>query len=988
MKISLPFLLFIVSVAVNAQTQTVLENNPTGLKWYQVNTPHFKVLFPKGFDVQAQRMANTLEYIHAAEAKSLGTKPRKISIVLQNQSSQSNAFVSILPRRSEFYTMPPQDYNFIGTNDWLDLLASHEYRHIVQYQHATRGFNRVFYYLFGNPTLAGMAQISAPQWFWEGDAVATETAFTHSGRGKIPNFNLIFKTNMLEGRTFNYHKQHLRSYKHNIPNHYVLGYNMVSYLRRKTNDPEIWGKITARSWSVPFIPFAFSNAIKKETGLYVKDLYNEMAATFKSEWQREVDQLKLTSFEKVNPRTTSAYTDYLYPQAQEDGSILVMKQGIGDINQFVLLKDGEEKKVFTPGFINDAGMLSSAYTSVVWNEYGYNPRWRVKNYSLIKIYDYKSKQKRVIGGKRQRFGGAALSPKGDKVVTVRSDNDYTNTLMVLEIFSGRPLKEFPNAANNFYSMPRWSEDGSKIVVLKSTRQGKTISVVDAESGAGEDIVPVTQENIGHPVWADKYIFFNSPISGIDNIYAISLETKQRYQVTTSKYGAYNPSISKDGKTIYYNEQAKDGMDVVKIPFDPSAWSVNEGSTIDDHSYQHLVEQEGRPGIFDSIPQTVLPVQRYSKLKGMINPYSWGFLLTNDLAQITAAVASRDILNTTSITAGYVYDINERTNMWQAGISYQGFYPIINLTARTGDRVNDEKAFGNSIEFKWNETTLEGGLSIPLVLTKSKYIQQLSIGNSVGLTRVSSFINTIKRNGTVIYKGKDRFVPLNDTLDYMYKDQLRDGDFVYNHFTLSYYHVLKTSYRDYLYRWGQSLNVDLYNTPFTSDFTGRQLALRGTLYFPGLAKHHYLYYRGAYQKSLQGIETDIYTFRNRIPKPRGYSYPNDEKFYTLSMNYSFPLWYPDIAFGPILNIQRIKLNAFYDYGKGYGKQFYYNQEKNDVYYGLTDDTYQSIGVETTFDFNFMRFLPKFELGFRSSYLKANRTTGSGVVFEILIGNIGF
>jgi Tol biopolymer transport system component len=91
-------------------------------------------------------------------------------------------------------------------------------------------------------------------------------------------------------------------------------------------------------------------------------------------------------------------------------------------------------------------------------------------------------------------------------------------------------------------MPRWSEDGSKIVVLKSTRQGKTISVVDAESGAGEDIVPVTQENIGHPVWADKYIFFNSPISGIDNIYAISLETKQRYQVTTSKYGAYNPSI--------------------------------------------------------------------------------------------------------------------------------------------------------------------------------------------------------------------------------------------------------------------------------------------------------------------------------------------------------------------------------------------------------------------------------------------------------------
>jgi hypothetical protein len=93
--------------------------------------------------------------------------------------------------------MPSQNYNFLGTNDWLNLLASHEYRHVVQYQHANRGFSRALYYLFGSNTLAAMAHIGAPQWFWEGDAVATETAFTHSGRGRIPNFNLVFKTNLM-----------------------------------------------------------------------------------------------------------------------------------------------------------------------------------------------------------------------------------------------------------------------------------------------------------------------------------------------------------------------------------------------------------------------------------------------------------------------------------------------------------------------------------------------------------------------------------------------------------------------------------------------------------------------------------------------------------------------------------------------------------------------------------------------------------------------
>ena len=91
----------------------------------------------------------------------------------------------------------------------------------------------LIYYLFGSTGLTGMAHAAAPQWFWEGDAVATETAFTRSGRGRIPNFNLVFKTNLLEGRTFNYHKQYLRSYKHNIPDYYVLGYNMVSYLQKE-----------------------------------------------------------------------------------------------------------------------------------------------------------------------------------------------------------------------------------------------------------------------------------------------------------------------------------------------------------------------------------------------------------------------------------------------------------------------------------------------------------------------------------------------------------------------------------------------------------------------------------------------------------------------------------------------------------------------------------------------------------------------------------
>jgi hypothetical protein len=185
-----------------------------------------------------------------------------------------------------------------------------------------------------------------------------------------------------------------------------------------------------------------------------------------------------------------------------------------------------------------------------------------------------------------------------------------------------------------------------------------------------------------------------------------------------------------------------------------------------------------------------------------------------------------------------------------------------------------------------------------------------------------------------------------------------------------------------------LDVDFYNTPYGGDFKARLFAARAAFYFPGFFKHHFFYTRLAYQQSFQGVETNTYIFRNRIAKPRGHSYPADETFTTLSLNYALPLWYPDVALGPVLNIQRVKANFFFDYGKGSGNIFYYKPISNRVYSSDTGDVYKSIGVETTFDFNVMRFLPKFELGFRSTYRFANTYSSSGLVFEVVIGNIAF
>ncbi len=769
----------------------------------------------------------------------------------------------------------------------------------------------------------------------------------------------------------------------------MLGYNMVSYLRKRTGDPMIWEKITGRSWGTPFIPFAFSNAIKKKTGLYVKDLYREMASERQKDYAEALRDIRLTSFEPVTRRKSTAYTDYFYPQPLDNGDILVMKSGIGDIEQLVILSsDGKEEERYVQGLVNESGQLSAAQHRVVWNEYRFDPRWLAHTFTIIKGYDFETRKANIIS-RHSRYSSAALSPDGNLVATVETSTDYKISLVILDYMSGNVVAELPNPDNDLLAMPRWTPDGKSILTLRTNSKGKTITRFDVSQKTSLDLLPFSQENVGFPVAYGHFLFFNTPASGIDNIHAIDLETQERYAVTSSKYGAYNPSISYDGKKMYYNNQSRDGMDVVSIPFDPSGWKKLEGVPQPSGTFfQHLVEQEARPDLLKGISQTDFQSRRYHRASGMINPHSWGPFFTNSLTRVNVGITSQDILSTTAINAGYLYDINERTGAWQAGISYQGIFPIIDFQVTQSNRsVNegnieyikivktDTVSVTNNLTFTWSEKTVETGLRIPLVTTTSKYHGNITVANYFGLTSVTGFQNSIDGGGRILPTSLPQ---------YFYRDYVGNGKLLFNHFSLSTYRLMKQSRRDINSKWGQVIFVDYFNTPYGGDYSGGQFSFYGIAYVPGLFKHHSLWGYWAYQHSLierlnlrTGSGVDNYTFRNQIPVPRGQSVSRFQNFYSMSANYTLPLWYPDIALGPVLNIQRLRANAFLDYGFGSNPDFV-----TATYNGTKE--YVTVGGEIKLDINLMRFLPQFNVGFRYSYgLKPSVTR-----FELLIGSINF
>lgn len=977
------FLVIAVWVYVPAfsQSTTVLENNPN-LRWKQVKTPNFRVIFPTGFETQALRMANTFEHIRVPESKTLGGAPRPVSVVLQNQSAISNGFVSITPRRSEFFTMPTQNYNLQGNLDWLDLLATHEYRHIVQFHQANRGFNKALYYLFGASTLSVMNYIAVPQWFWEGDAVLTETEFTKSGRGRIPYFDLVFRTNLQEGKSFNYNKQYLRSYKHNIADHYVLGYHMVKYLRTRTGNENAWNNITRRAWSTPFLPFTFSRSIKKETGLYVKDLYAEMARDLQKEWQAKQQNLQPTPFDRVHQRKSAAYTDYQFPQLVGVDSVVVVKSGIGDVEELVLLTPTGEKKILTLGPYNRTGMLSVSQGKIVWNEYRFDPRWRVKTFSVIVAYDLKTKLRKQVTAK-SRYASAALSPDGNQIATVETGADYQSNLVILDYETGAVLKTFENAENDFIAMPRWSKSGKSIVTLATNKKGKAMVEFDLESGDRKNLTPYTDQNVGHPVPHGGYIFYNAPLSDVDNIFAWDVTTGNHYQVTESRYGAFNPEVSADGKYLYYNEQGRDGFDVVRAEIAMATWKQI------DVWKENISFEENKNDLLADVPEEKYEIKNYSRTAHLINPYSWGAYVDNSLTEVDIGITSRDILSTMSLNAGYMFDINERTGSWRAGLSYQGAYPILDVNVSSARRSLNEgdityqtiiatdtvNASGN-LTYKWSEKNLEAGLRLPLLTTQSRFLSLLTIGNFVGVTRVEDFTNSITGSGRLITPQLPQ---------YWIRSVPGNGQLIYNHFFMTGYRYQRQSRRDINPKWGQSFVMHGYGTPFGGDYTGGQFSFYGTLFFPGLFKHHSLWGHWGYQNTKLELlsrnsntvsykDNGAYTFRNQIPVPRGQSISRFENFYSMSVNYALPVWYPDVNIGPLLNIQRVRANAFLDYGFG----------SSMINTTPINQTYISTGAEVKFDINILRLLPQLDIGFRYSYGVKPADTR----FELLLGTLNF
>jgi len=934
--VKLQAILFLFALLSNSAIAQFYESGtePASVRWQQIQTEHFRVIFPKGAVQDGQRAANVLEYIYQAEGKTLAHHPAKIPIVLHNRTAFSNGFVSWAPKRSEWFLAPPQD-NY--AQNWLDQLAVHEYRHVVQTDKLNQGLTKAMGFAVGQQAVGAVAGL-VPPWFLEGDAVATETALTKAGRGRNPAFEMPLRTIALSGKFQNYDKALFGSYRDHVPNHYELGYQMVGWTREHYGLQPFetsMNTVARKPYLFPFYPFKLG--LKKETGNDTGQLYQNAFTDLTLRWN---EQEMKTGFENVTPinqRSDHLYANYRSPQYIDDTTFIALKTGMAQIAQFVKVNSkGREKIIHTPGFIN-SDRFSYSNGLLAWTEQVQDVRWSNRSYSIVKLFNLKTGIERTFR-QRTRYFAPAISPDGAALAVVEVPVEGASSIVLLNLFTGKETDRLPNPDGAFLQTPAWCRDGKSLLVIVNNRNGKSIAKIDVATGQYTTVLPSSFHDISHSVDGGEYACFTGYYNGIINVYAVDYRTGEVFQVGSARFGAFDPQPDTAGDRLVYADYSANGYDLVEMKLNKENWTpVSQLTDWSLKLYETLAEQEGFNMQDSIVPDTQHVVKPYRKWANLFNVHSWAPLYYEvDVSDVTSTelypgvvLLSQDLTGNLTSSAGYSW---RGYNAFHAGFTYKGLYPVFDFKINYGGENQIIRPSDVSQKLpEHNRTQIDLRSYIPFSFTRSRW--------------VTGFVPQIKFS----YNNYYLYSPTSK-------------DFQYGFWEMSYsvqaYRYLKMSVRDLAPRVGIVVQGAYRHTPWNAQFE-HIYYLYGRVYLPGVAPHHSLRMSGAWQKQ----EPKEYLFGTWLNFPRGYYNDRTEKLSIETIDYSLPIFYPDWNWSFLVYLKRIYGNLFCDMAQNQ----YRVRNTATQQISWHRENLCSVGIDLLADVHLMQITFPINMGIRTVYI---------------------
>lgn len=851
---------------------------PSTVKWRQIETDTARIIFPEGLDSQALRVAGIVHYLAARQPYQLGQQLRQINIVLQNNTVLANGYVGLGPYRSEYYLTPERDNFDQGSIPWTDQLALHEYRHVQQFNNFNHGLSRVAAGVFGEEGYSVAINASVPDWFYEGDAVYNETWLSQQGRGRLPLFLNAYPALWKGNKKYSWMKLRNGSLKDYVPTHYHLGYLLVQYGRDKYG-AGVWSDITKDASAYKGLFYPFQRAVKKHTGVKYADFYNGAFAHFREKLSPPAGT-EATEIVKQDQRVVN---NDRFPFIIGQDSILFLRTSYNKRPSF-MLKDATGVHRLRVRNIALDDQYSYRNGIVVYSAYESDPRWRWRDYSVIKIWDINKGKERTLRH-RTKYFVPDISPAGDRIVAVQQDPGGRSSLHILDAEDGKLLREIASEEIGVFSDPKFA-DSNRVITAVRLRDGRmALAEADIRAGSIVRLTAPSYNAIGNPWVTDTAVYYTASYNGSDHVYAYRFRDRKIFRVLGSPLGSYQVNAGQ-GKFVWSTLTAE-GYQLLQTDSSHLAWEE-----ISDRSFIRPGTQpaDSLSGLLSQLPVRFFPDKKYHKSTRLFNFHSWRPYYEDPL--LTYSLYGNNILNTTETDIYYQYNENEKTHAAGASFIYGGFFPY--LSAGTQYTFGRTTAYSDTLSRKWDQLDLRVGVNVPLTWARGKTIRQFNAGSNY-------YYRSDYNKGAT-------------------KDIFTNFRFSYLHHFLSWGQQTEMARQHIFPRLGYNVNAN-YRHAITN-YKSWQALLGGSLYLPGAAYSHSLVFTGAFQET----DTVNALFSNRFPYSRGYNAIYAARMWRASANYHFPLWYPDWGLANIVYLQRIRANAFYDLTRVYSrdKQFTVDQ----------------------------------------------------------------
>src|SRR5688572_587989 len=183
-----------------ATSASASERYDPRLRFRTLRTEHFDIHAHQGEEVMARRLASIAERARRKLQPILGVPRGRVQVILVVQTDLSNGWATPIPYDTiEITAVAPPPESIIGnTTDWLEVVFTHEYTHILHLDRS-RGFMQGVRRVFGRVPPA-FPNGFLPVWQIEGLATFEESRMTGQGRIPAGDFRAIVDSAVAAGR--------------------------------------------------------------------------------------------------------------------------------------------------------------------------------------------------------------------------------------------------------------------------------------------------------------------------------------------------------------------------------------------------------------------------------------------------------------------------------------------------------------------------------------------------------------------------------------------------------------------------------------------------------------------------------------------------------------------------------------------------------------------------------------------------------------------